>query len=612
MRIEKFWVLKQLKEMNRKLSISKKVILLYVFLILIPACALIYSYYHRSTGIIESEVTNAILQAVKQAEINISYRLDNIRDISNSVFMNPNLHAYISRIGESDTIDQQIEDAKELGKIIESAQANTDVFRVRLFVDKSKIYSGEGINFFTLEDAKLWGWYNNVIHENGRIFWKGTYKEKYINNEEAYVVSAVRMLKNPKNYGMFAGILAVDIPEKNLYSILSAMDMERKDSIFMINEDGRVISHSDKELIGSTIFTAETIKRLYRSEQGIERMDGDNTFIIHKTMHATNWKIISKVSAKDITGRNTAFNHASGYITVALTLVVFMLAVFLILAFLAEGVTKRIRHLVGIMKKEGIESINEEIASKEGDIYKLEKSVDSMIKTVKNLMEESYQVKMQEREAQLKALQAQINPHFLYNTLDTINWMAIKRNAEDISFMLDTLARYFRLSLNKGKDIVSVSDELTLARVYLDIQKRRFIDKFTTEFIVDEEVNGYYMPKLSLQPIVENALIHGIQKKTDRKGIITIEARKLQEDIVIVVSDDGAGMDADKVEQLLSGSPEEIQTNSRGSSYGLYNVNERLKLFSGGRCRIGITSEKGHGTRVEIRFSATASQQVNK
>lgn len=600
----------KLKKWNRKLSITNKVILSYIFLILIPACALIYSYYHRSTGIIEREVTNAILQTVKQAEINISYRLDNIRDISNSVFMNPNLHAYISRTGEMDTIEHQIEDAKELRKITESAQANTDVFRVRLFVDKSKIYSGEGINFFSLEDAKLWEWYSKVIDENGRIFWKGTYRERYIDGEEEYVVSAIRMLKNPKNYGMFVGILAVDIPEKNLYSILSGIDMEKKDSIFMIDADGRVISHSDKNLIGSRVFSPETIKLLYHSEQGIERMEKENTFIIHKTMHNTNWKIISKVPVKDITGRNTAFNHASGYVTIALTLAVFMLAVFLILAFLAEGVTKRIRHLVGVMKREGIESINEEIMTKEGDIYKLEKSVDCMIQTVKNLMEESYHAKMQEREAQLKALQAQINPHFLYNTLDTINWMAIKRNAEDISFMLDSLAKYFRLSLNKGKDIVSVSDELTLAMVYLEIQKRRFIDRFTTKFVIDEEVRGYYMPKLTLQPVVENALIHGIQKKTDSKGCITVEARKLQGDIIITVSDDGVGMDEDKIEQLLSAASDKAQDGSGGSGYGLYNVNERLKLFSGGLCSMGITSHKGRGTRVEIRFSAVTSQQV--
>lgn len=141
-------------------------------------------------------------------------------------------------------------------------------------------------------------------------------------------------------------------------------------------------------------------------------------------------------------------------------------------------------------------------------------------------MEETYQSKVQEREAQLRALQAQINPHFLYNTLDTINWIAIGHNAPEISNMINGLAKYFRLSLNKGRDLVSVTDELNLAKVYLEIQQSRFPKSFEVHFIIEDGLDDLEMPKLTLQPIVENALLHGIRKSKGKTGTILIGAKK--------------------------------------------------------------------------------------
>jgi two-component system sensor histidine kinase YesM len=283
-------------------------------------------------------------------------------------------------------------------------------------------------------------------------------------------------------------------------------------------------------------------------------------------------------------------------------MIAFMFVIFLIFAFAAEEITGHIKKLVNTMEEEGIESFNNDTRNYKGDMYRLEKSVNSIIKRLKALMEESYISKVREREAQLKALQAQINPHFLYNTLDTINWMAIKRKADDISFMLDSLAKYFRLSLNQGKDVVSISDEINLARAYLDIQKMRFINSFEVVFDIDEDVKPYLMPKLTLQPIIENALLHGIQNKESQKGIIIIQANKVGTDIYFRVKDDGIGMSNEKVQQLLACTKENI-----GNSYGLYNVNQRLRLFSGESYGLIINSIEGKGTTVEIKVKQTSA-----
>jgi two-component system sensor histidine kinase YesM len=241
----------------------------------------------------------------------------------------------------------------------------------------------------------------------------------------------------------------------------------------------------------------------------------------------------------------------------------------------------------------------------------LERSVDHLIIRVRTLVEEKYKAELHEREAQLQALQAQINPHFLYNTLDTINWIAIGKGATDISQMIDGLAKYFRLSLNKGQSIVSVEDELRLAQVYLEIQQSRFLDTFDFRLEIQEGLDAYRMPKLILQPIVENALLHGIRKAKDRRGLIVISAKEDKGDLFFAVSDNGIGMEESLASRLLTEAPSESAnrgSSDSGSSYGLFNVNERIKLYSGDGYGVGIHSRLGLGTTVTVRLKAGLSE----
>lgn len=229
---------------------------------------------------------------------------------------------------------------------------------------------------------------------------------------------------------------------------------------------------------------------------------------------------------------------------------------------------------------------------------------------MKDLMEEAYRSKMLEREAELRALQAQINPHFLYNTLDTINWLAISRDADDISHMIESLSDYFRLSLNKGKDHVCITDEMELARVYLEIQQNRFPSTFKFVIEADPEANGCIIPKLTLQPIVENALLHGIRKNKSKTGTICIRAERCGDELEITVKDDGIGMEEQLASSLLSESRPLLRAEGSGSSYGLYNVNERIKLLAGYEYGLAVRSRPGEGTVVTVRLKAVQEKQT--
>jgi two-component system sensor histidine kinase YesM len=587
----------------KRISISKKILLLYVVIILIPSCIAMYIYYEKSSSIMENEVTHTILQTIKQAEVNISFRLDNVKDISNIMFMNNTLQAYLMRSPGDDTLDSQIKDTMELKDVIYSMQNKADIHRIKVFIDNNKIHSGEQVNFFSINDISNKVWYKNIIEENGRIYWKSTYLERYINEDTSrYVISCARLLRNPTNYDNIMGILVIDVLEESFYNILSQIDLSSKGDLFIIDENGIVVSHKDKNKIGHKLLIDDEMKVVKDYDEGVYKsQEGENDkFLIYKKIELTNWKIITSIPREEVVKNTLRFNNLSTFIMIIAIMIAFMFVIFLIFAFAAEEITGHIKKLVNTMEEEGIESFNNDTRNYKGDMYRLEKSVNSIIKRLKVLMEESYISKVREREAQLKALQAQINPHFLYNTLDTINWMAIRRKADDISFMLDSLAKYFRLSLNQGKDVVSISDEINLAKAYLDIQKMRFINSFEAVFDIEEEVKQYSMPKLTLQPIIENALLHGIQNKESQKGIIIIQANKVGEDIYFRVKDDGIGMSNEKVQQLLACTKENI-----GNSYGLYNVNQRLRLFSGESYGLIINSEEGKGTTIEIKVKQT-------
>ena len=211
------------------------------------------------------------------------------------------------------------------------------------------------------------------------------------------------------------------------------------------------------------------------------------------------------------------------------------------------------------------------------------------------------------RKAEFELLQAQINPHFLYNTLDAIVWSAEAGNQKQVVKMVGSLSEFFRSSLNKGKELVRVREELSHARSYLEIQQIRYQDILSYEIEVPEELFEYEIPKITVQPIVENALYHGIKNRRGG-GKITITGEEGDNDYRIIVTDDGIGMDGERLSQITEGlsgkNPGDVKI------YGLYNVNERIKLFYGEEYGISIESEYDKGTRVVIRLPKKSTEIV--
>jgi two-component system sensor histidine kinase YesM len=220
-----------------------------------------------------------------------------------------------------------------------------------------------------------------------------------------------------------------------------------------------------------------------------------------------------------------------------------------------------------------------------------------MVKRLDMLLEERYQFGMEIKSLEIKMLQSQINPHFLYNSLNIINNLGLKNNIPEVSMTVDALAKFYSLSLSKGKDTISIASEIEIVRAYMTIQNMRFGD--CAEFIVNVPQNlmEYKTPKLILQPIVENALWHGILESESRKGTIKLDVKLDDGDILFIVEDDGKGMTQEKLQESLQEDLSDVQ-----HGYGTKNINDRLTIMYGDKYGLSYKSDLGKGTIAYIRI----------
>jgi two-component system sensor histidine kinase YesM len=596
-----------LRHLYGRLSIRNKIIGIYLLLILIPASVLMIYFCQRSAMLVERDFETSALQSLTQADADITFRFDNVQNISDILFVNTAMEDYLSRANEESPVTyvDDYDNIDQIRNLVQNIPESTEI-SVRVFAKDKTIFDSERDIIYPFSAIEQQSWYSKVLAKEGGIYWKSSYSEKFYGGNTGLVISCQRILRDPNNVDEIKGVFSIDLPEKVLYESISNINIVKKSDLMIVDEDGRIVSCYDKSKVGSAIPAAIKAIVLNTGKQSTTKIGADpnSSIVIVKKIALSGWYIVAQAPVGGITSKSSVLTSRTGIILIMMTLLIFMLAIFLIFASLLENMAKRVREVTGRIKEVGIESIDDSQITMQRDINRLEGSVNKMILTVRNLMQEAYQSKLNEQEARFKALQAQINPHFLYNTLDTIKWMQLCNQPEHSVDMLNSLSKYYRLSLNKGRDIVGVADELELANVYIKIQLARYQNNFEVKTFIDEAVGQYDMPKLTLQPIIENALVHGIQMREEKGGELTLTAKKQGEDILFIVTDDGVGMDEAQLTKVLTAGEQ-----NDGSCYGLYNVNNRLKLFSGPEYGISITSCRGKGTVVTVKIKAINSRR---
>jgi two-component system sensor histidine kinase YesM len=364
--------------------------------------------------------------------------------------------------------------------------------------------------------------------------------------------------------------------------------------IYIIDDNGRIIYHPQQQLIYTGLKNENISDALSRSQGSyFDKFQGKQRIMTVKNISYVGWKMVGISYVDELTDNKKNFSNY-------LILIFVMGVVFEIGAsiFISRKVSQPIKRLERQMKlvENGDFSIQLDVKG-EDEVKKLSKTFNVMVVRIKHLMEEVIREQEEKRKSEFKALQAQINPHFLYNTLDSIIWMNENQKYEGVTTMVAALAQFFRVSISKGREFIKVSDEIEHARSYLIIQKVRYKDKF--DFIIDADPEALRQKtiKLILQPIIENAIYHGINKLQE-KGEIVIKAYIEDACIIFTVSDNGYGIKPSVLKGILDKEPQ----GDLSSGVGLKNVNERIKLTYGEQYGLEIVSELDEGTTVFIRI----------
>jgi len=388
------------------------------------------------------------------------------------------------------------------------------------------------------------------------------------------------------------------LEQSDLQKFLQNYTLELGDTFAVVNGKGELVVSSLETLNESDIKTISDLSLApYQDIKGkMSVFQGEPMLFNSKSLGYSNWKIISMVPMNNIMKNSIKLRNYSLLTLLALSLVAYGIA-----KYVSMHLTHRITELLKKMKKAQQGDLNQKVAVGGTDeIAEIQINFNRLLENLKELMEERYRMGIEIKHAELRALQAQINPHFLYNTLELINWKASSYEVGEVDELIKLLAKFYKLSLSQGRDVIYISDEIEHVKTYLEIQNKRFMNgiKFSVE--VDEEILKYSIPKLILQPIIENALIHGILEKPESCGEIALTGEINSGIIHICVKDDGIGIRQEKIDSLMS-----KYIKNPTSGYGIRNVRDRIRLFYGEGYGVEYQSQIGLGTAVHITFPAT-------
>ena len=394
----------------------------------------------------------------------------------------------------------------------------------------------------------------------------------------------------PLEGGGEAAWVSLDISFSSISSYLKNVSIGQRGYCFLMDREGNIVYHPQQQLLYAGLKSEDT-EALAALEDG-DYAD-DTVIYCLASVEGSDWRAVGVSYVDELVNRNV-----NDMIRLSCLLAVVVLGAALLTSWLRFRFRGRpLRGLASAM--ESFESDADHFAYKPvggtREVQELSDSFEHMVLRIQELMPTVREEEINLRKTELKALQAQINPHFLYNTLDSIAWMCEQGRNADAVRMVHALARLFRISISRGHELIPIAKEIEHAESYLQIQMYRYKNQFTYDFDVDPDCLGYYCNKITLQPIIENSINHGLDLMVD-EGRIDVLVRQDGDDIVFSVRDNGVGMSEEQIEAIMQHGP----TDRTG--IGIKNVNDRLKIYFGKSYGLHITSEPDIGTCVEIRM----------
>ena len=555
--------------------------------------AVLLNRYERT---LERQVLSDSQKLIGQVEINLNTYLRSMMRSSDAVYYN-----VIKKVDfDKDDI------SRELSLLYEANKDN--LVSIACFTRDGELLGAAPVGSLKKNvNITAQSWFEDASDKMENLHFSDLHVQNIFENKSGryyWVVSLSRGVELTNDGKMSGGILLVDMNFSGIQQLFTEVNNDGKGYVYLIGRDGEIIYHPRQNLIFSNIIQ-ENNQTASTYDEGVhnEEFQGEQRVVVVKTVGYTGWKIVSVVSKKSL------FSDLNQ--TRMMALLNLVLAIFLMI-FVNQYVAVRITDPLKKLEKsiQGIEMKQQPVVYIGGppEIQHLGLTIRFMVEELQELTDKMVKEQEEKRKNELDALQSQINPHFLYNTLDSIMWMIESERYEDAVSMVQALGRLLRISLSRGKNVISVGDELQHARSYLAIQKYRYKNKFTSYFEVEPDIEQYKTIKLVIQPLIENAIYYGMEYM-DGEGEIHIRAYTREQDLYLEVEDNGPGMPEEQVEHLLTGGEKARQ---KGSGIGLKNVNQRIQLYFGTQYGLEIESEPDEGTVVRIHIPKTTEEEAGE
>lgn len=598
----------------QKLGLKTQLVVTYLLLITIPLCFFGYKYYSVSKNVVSDIVQKNVYEIVKKNNEIMDTKLSQVTDNIVSFMVDKDLYSAFSEIKPDDDFQINLLDkrisvvmAKYFSHLpdIYSAQLATSYYT---FSPTAASNNGSYKNFIPPGELKNTELYQTAVQNDGRIVWVPTYEFSNMFNlnymkdasiEYRHMFSAVEMINGSYFDGLSYHTFAPGI-EKPVLIVNYTADFFRKaftgiipvdgSYYFVVTKEGQIVSHQDASQITKKAdwpWLHEIVEK--GSGTAKIQINGKNMIVCFDTSKVTGWTSAVVIPPDQLLGKILETMKSYMFYSVFILLIVSLFTSY----FMTDRITKPIRNMLKAIKKTGEGNFDASL-KEEGsrELSVLSKKFIEMNGKIQKLIEENYESKIKEKEAEITALNLQLDPHFMYNTLNLINLISVENGQDEVSEMIVSLSTMLKYTVKSQKPLVPFKDDWDYLKSYIYIMTKRFEGKFHFDYEVDPRMLAYGVPKFFLQPFVENALVHAFDSlQTERH--IQISCWMGEGSRYFRIEDNGKGIPQDMLEHLL---------DEKNDSIGIQNVNKRIRITYGENYGLHIDSEEGKGTKVTIRL----------
>ena len=602
---------KKLTKITDSISLKVKIQLVFFLFLIIPLLLFTLISYRSTNRLILNQTLSSMGQSYDECVSVLNRTFLSMSKTMDNLLSTSDIYQFTETHSENPIFAQQAF-YQRLNQLFSYMKKLSDIDRIRLYVKNSSLHTENEQVLLSLEHIEDSDWYQSLLSQGKSRFWLAPGFIKEDDGIPSSNFSYVSILYSPEDFTEPIGLMQIEISADKIQQILKEMAFSEEVSLYLTDEDHsffdkngsvgdfsyHMVKFSDDSSPSSSSF-ANT------SAWEFVKYKGQSSILRRESLFPPQWYLTATLP------QNTVFYAQKQlYRDLLLELAIIGLISYILACLTANSSLKRLLLLNMEIKK--MEAGNFQIRlphSGKDEIGQIIDSFSSMSKRMESMINERYEMGRTVKNAELCALQAQINPHFLYNSLDLINCIAIQKNVPQITEMVTALVKFYKLTLNSGNEIVTLSQELLHVKTYVQIQNIRFVEKIHFSCNQPDWLTLYTIPKILLQPLVENAIIHGILESPTQTGSLSILFSKEmsnqgEEEIRIRVEDDGVGIPPHILNKLLK-----EDCLHKGSGYGVKNVNERIQLFYGERFGLSYESTQPGGTTVTVRIPAVPSPQ---